>query len=146
MNELDPEKMTKTERKHWGFGVDAMRMFEADMMGHLSQTRAIPVEWHTIWKDQDRRDPKRRKVTMRLDANVVKFFADMGPGYAERMNRVLQAFMYFRLAKLIDGPDTMDYITKPDEVLAHARNRPEWGDFAVEDEKAERRVAGEGVR
>ena len=140
MNKLDPAKMTKAERKHWGFGVDALKMIEYDLMGYLSETRAIPQHWHQIWKDQDKRDPKRQKVTMNLDADVVRFFKDMGPGYQERLNRVLRAFMHFRLAKLVDGPDTMDYILRPDEVMARVEERPEFGDMLAERAAGEKRV------
>ncbi|MBT8412522.1 MAG: BrnA antitoxin family protein [Octadecabacter sp.] len=135
-----PKKMTRTERKHWGFGTDAMKMIEYDLMGYVSKTCAIPDDWHRIWEEQDKRDPKRQKVTVRLDANVVKFFKDLGPGHGERMNRVLAAFMHFRLAKLIDGPDTMDYVLRPDEVMARVEKRPEFGDMLAERAKAEQRV------
>jgi hypothetical protein len=36
--------------------------------------------------------------------------------------------MHFRLAKLIEGPDTMDYVLRPDKVLEEAGQRPKWGD------------------
>jgi hypothetical protein len=45
-----------------------------------------------------------------------------------RINRVLRAYMHFRLAKLVEGPDTMDYVLRPEAVLEKASRRPEWGD------------------
>ncbi|HCP81439.1 MAG TPA: hypothetical protein DIT67_07530 [Octadecabacter sp.] len=128
MREADPKQMSKTDLRHWGFGVDAIKMIEYELMGYLHETRALPRDWDTIWEEQDKRDPKRVKVTISLDDDVVKFFKGLGPGYQPRINRVLRAFMHFRLAKIIEGPDTMDYILKPDEVLEKARMRPEWGD------------------
>jgi len=128
MREADPKQMTKTDLKHWGLGVDAMKMIEYELMGYLHEARALPRDWDRIWEDQDKRDPKRRKVTISLDEDVIRFFKGLGPGYQPRMNRVLRAFMHFRLAKLIEGPDTMDYILKPEEVLEKAKLRPKWGD------------------
>ncbi|MCF2872972.1 BrnA antitoxin family protein [Octadecabacter sp. G9-8] len=130
MRKADPKEMTKTDRKHWGFGVDAMKMIEHDLMGFLAENRALPRDWDKIWEDQDKRDPKRVKVTISLDEDVVRFFKGLGPGYQPRINRVLRAFMHFRLAKIIEGPDTMDYILRPDDVLARAHGEPQWGDTA----------------
>lgn len=128
MRKIEPKSMTKTERMHWGYGVDAIKMMEYELMGYLSEFTALPSAWHQIWEDDDRRDPKRTRVTIRLDADVVKFFKGMGEGYQTRINRVLRAYMHFRLAKLIEGPDTMDYVLRPEEVLAKAERMPEWGD------------------
>ncbi|KEJ88858.1 hypothetical protein DSW25_14535 [Sulfitobacter donghicola DSW-25 = KCTC 12864 = JCM 14565] len=50
----------------------------------------------------------KTRVTLRLEEDVVKFFRKMGPGYQQRMNDVLSAWMHGRLAGLIDGPDASD--------------------------------------
>ena len=128
MREANPKEMTKTDRKHWGFGVDAMKMIEYELMGYMYEFRALPRDWDQIWEDQDKRDPKRKKITISVDEDVLRFFKGLGPGYQPRMNRILRAFMHFRLAKLIEGPDVTDYILKPDEVLEEARMKPKWGD------------------
>ena len=148
MRKADPKQMSKTDLKHWGFGVDAMKMIEYDLMGFLHETRALPRDWDTIWEEQDKRDPKRVKVTISLDDDVVKFFKGLGPGYQPRINRVLRAFMHFRLARIIEGPDTMDYILKPDEVLEKARGKPCWGDTQrmIEEAQTKRNEAKEDKR
>ncbi len=48
--------------------------------------------------------------------------------YTTRMYSMHRAYMDFRLVKLIEGPDTMDYVLRLNEVLAKARKKPEWGD------------------
>ena len=122
-------EMTKTERLNWMYGVDALEMFERDILDLMWDRKGCPREWHEIWEDKDRRDSKRIRVTISLDADVVKFFKAMGPGYQPRMNRVLRAFMHMRLAKIIRGPDTTDYIMRPEEVDRLAREkRAQWGD------------------
>jgi hypothetical protein len=97
----------------------------------LHEYKALPSAWDEIWEDDDRRDPKRTRVTIRLDADVVKFFKGLGEGYQTRINRVLRAYMHFRLAKLIEGPDTMDYVLRPEKVLEEAGVSPKWGDAAA---------------
>lgn len=143
MRRVEPAKMNKTERLNWGYGVDAIKKMEYELMGYLHEFKALPREWDEIWEDDDRRDPKRVKVTINLDADVVKFFKGMGAGYQTRINRVLRAYMHFRLAKLIEGPDTMDYVLRPEAVLAKAQ-RVEWGDTAREMEEV-RKVAEKKV-
>ena len=128
MRKIEPKSMTKTEKMHWSYGVDAIKMMEHDLLGYLHEFKALPNEWDEIWQEEDRRDPKRTRVTIRLDGDVVKFFKGMGAGYQTRINRVLRAFMHFRLAKLLEGPDTTDFVLKPDEVLEKARRQHGWGD------------------
>jgi hypothetical protein len=131
MRKIEPKTMTKTERLHWGYGVDAIKKMEYELMGYLHEYKALPSAWDEIWEDDDRRDPKRTRVTIRLDADVVKFFKGLGEGYQTRINRVLRAYMHFRLVKLIEGPDTMDYVLRPEKVLEEAGVSPKWGDAAA---------------
>ncbi|AKS46910.1 BrnA antitoxin of type II toxin-antitoxin system [Octadecabacter temperatus] len=128
MRKVEPDKMTKTEKLHWGYGVDAMKMMEHELLGYLHEYSALPRDWDRIWEDKDRRDPNRTAISIRLDTDVVKFFKGLGTGYQARINRVLRAYMHFRLAKLIEGPDTSDYVLRPEKVLEKARRKPEWGD------------------
>ena len=126
---IDPTKMTKTERQNFFYGVDALRMIEHDIHDSLWDIRGCPAEWHEIWQQEDRRDPKRQRVTIALDADVVKFFKALGQGYQPRMNRVLRAFMHMRLAKVIEGPDVNDYILRPEQVVTFkTRRRVRYGD------------------
>ncbi|PJI92598.1 BrnA antitoxin of type II toxin-antitoxin system [Yoonia maricola] len=143
----DPKKMTKTQRINWGYAVDARRMIEYDLHSVAMKLRCMPREWDEIWHDEDRRDPKRVPVTIRLDADVVKFFKAMGPGYQPRINRVLRAFMHYRLAGILEGPDTTDYVLHPERLDKTREERPEWGNLqqmeADIDERMARYLKGE---
>ena len=123
------EDMTKTERQHFGFATDALEMIEHDLMNRLWDRNGCPPEWHEIARDKDRRDSRRTRCTVAFDADVVKFFKALGPGYQVRMNRVLRAFMHMRLARVVHGPDTTDIVMRPAEVeRAWRKRRPDWGD------------------
>ena len=126
----DPKTMTKTQRINWNYAADAHRMVEWDIHNAVKDEMGLPPEWAEIWKDEDRHDPKRTLVTIRLDADVVKFFKGMGTGYQARINRVLRMFMHYRLAGLVEGPDTTDYVLRPDDVMLPDRIRPSFGDYA----------------
>ncbi len=96
---------TKTQRQHLSYAEEVHSRLEAEF-----DTPRIPDGWHDIWRERDRRDEKRQRVTLALDADVVRFFRSMGKGYQPRMNRVLRAFMHDRLAGLVAGPeDRVDF-------------------------------------
>ena len=137
----DPKKMTKAQRINWGYAVDARRMIEYDLHSVAMKLRCLPAEWDEIWQDDDRRDPKRVRATIRLDADVVKFFKAMGPGYQPRINRVLRAFMHYRLAGVIEGPDTTDYVLRPETLLSSDAPRPGWGSVQQMEAELEERLA-----
>lgn len=122
----DPKDMTKTQRIHWSYATDALRMIEYDLHSVAIKLRCMPREGDEIWQDKDRRDPKRVRATIRLDADVVKFFKAMGPGYQPRINRVLRAYMHYRLAAIVDGPDTTDYVLHPERLDKTRVERPGW--------------------
>ena len=61
----EPKDMTKTQRINWGYATDAMRMIEYDLHSVAMKLRCMPKEWDEIWKDDDRRDPKRVRATLR---------------------------------------------------------------------------------
>ncbi|WP_377508277.1 hypothetical protein [Octadecabacter sp. R77987] len=47
--------------------------------------------------------------------------------------------MHVRLAKLIEGPDTTDFVMRPESVLRRFSEKPEWGDT----EAGHRRMMGD---
>lgn len=110
--------MTKTERVHAHYLMDALRRLEWDMNDEMFRQRRIPPLWHEIAKAPGRRDKVR--VTTMVEEAVLRFFKSMGRGYQERMNDVLAAFMHGRLAGMIEGPETPKAVREGP--------RPEWGD------------------
>lgn len=91
---------SKTQRQHLSYAEEIHARLEQDFA-----PPQIPDGWHDIWREKDRRSDKRTRVTLALDADVVRFFRSMGKGYQPRMNRVLRAFMHDRLAGLVAGPE-----------------------------------------
>lgn len=124
-----PPKLTKAQWREMCYAIDARRMIEYDLHDFLKQEKVVPPAWDLIWKDKDRRDAKRTRITIALDADVVRFFKAMGEGYQARINRVLRAYMHYRLAGIIEGPDTTDYILRPESLPEVPKDRGEWGDF-----------------
>ena len=121
------ERTTPTQRQHIMFGADALMKMEEEILLTLMDQHRLPQDWHEIWQERDRRDVTRVRVTARFDADVVKFFKAMGEGYQHRMNRVLRAYMHLRLGKIVDGPDTSDFVLRPEKVMRAARRKTQWG-------------------
>jgi len=92
-------------RRHHFYMADALRRFEFEMHSKIWVDNRIPQDWHEI---ATRRESAKVRVTVRLDADVVKWFRSMGPGYQPRMNDVLSAFMHAKLAGLLHGDDTIE--------------------------------------
>ncbi len=79
----------------------------------------IPPEWRTAEKDFPVK-PKKEKLTISLDADMVRWFRRMGQGYQTRVNGVLRAFMLAVISKEIESHGDRDW--KGD--LMRERKRP----------------------
>lgn len=94
----------KKQKADYGYMIDVLEMLEWDFHQPVLTHRRIPTEWREIAKT--RYPQKKRRVTMWIEEDIVKFFKSQGTGYQQRMNDVLQAFMLARLSGVIDGRDT----------------------------------------
>ena len=121
-------KAEQARRVNYHYMADAMRMLEWDLHQTVLRQMRIPDDWHRIARDKGA--SAKTRVTLRLDADVVRFFRSMGPDWQARVNRIISVWMHARLAGLIDGPETMDYLKRQDEDEAEAFNtrRPHWDD------------------
>lgn len=107
----DLKKQTARQRAQMSYMMDVMRRLEWDLHNSIDMTGRIPAEWHEI--AQKRPASGKAKVTLRLEADVLKFFRSMGPDYGPRINDVLRSYMHARLAGVIRGAET----------ISHYRNR-----------------------
>jgi uncharacterized protein (DUF4415 family) len=93
--------MTKTER------IARDRLFrqlwaaDEEVLNQLIRDQ-VPDAWHTLEADLDVEEPKV-KVTLYLDASIVKVFRAMGQGYQARINRVLATWAQMKIAGLLDS-------------------------------------------
>lgn len=93
-------------------------MMELEELDHwLRQAKLkqalIPSDWHRIERDVPVRK-KKTLLTVRYDADLVKWFRAMGQGYQARMNAVLRAFMLAVVSKEILSRGDRDW--KGDEI------------------------------
>ena len=119
------EKQTKAEQLNSGHFADAMMKIKQDVVMAVVRERKLPTEWDQIWRDPSH---EKTRVTIRLDSDVVKFFRGFGKDWQPRANTVLRAFMHARIAKIVNGPDTTDFILRAQEI--EQRGGHDWGDVA----------------
>ncbi|MBM3616742.1 MAG: hypothetical protein FJX28_15355 [Alphaproteobacteria bacterium] len=120
-----------------------LRDLESDRRWKLDGSVRIPAEWHRI--AQEREQPLKSKITLRLDQDMVRFFRAMGQGHLMRMNAVLRAFMLARLAEVVKAEARYEMTPKEiehrvrDEIFAVIRAQE-----AAKD-AAEARLAGKAA-
>ena len=68
-------QLDELQEKLWQEGVD----------------KSLPKDWNALdhWHPVT---PKKERVTIRLDADMVRWFRSLGPGYGVRMNMVLRLY------------------------------------------------------
>lgn len=112
---------------------DAMRILECDLHQRLMDELRLPAEWHDIAREKCQ--SKKVRVAMRLDEEIVKFFRATGVDWQPWLNRVLSVWMHARLAGMIRGGETMDYMKRRVEE-GFDGPRPRWGDLQRMEEEA----------
>jgi uncharacterized protein (DUF4415 family) len=123
-----------------------LRDLETDLRWKLDGSVRIPAEWNAI--AQERAQPAKDKVTLRVDADVARFFRAMGQGHLTRMNAVLRAFMLARLAEVVKAEAPIEMTPKDmegrirDELIAVMQGQ-ERARLAAEDRLAAK-AAGKG--
>ncbi|GHA50883.1 hypothetical protein GCM10008927_15180 [Amylibacter ulvae] len=61
---------------------------------------ALPPEWDEIDINAPV-PPKKEKISIRMDADVIKYFRALGPHYTTQINAVLRCFVMGRLANTL---------------------------------------------
>lgn len=85
------------ERAHLALMEELDRQ-EADWRDVRLRRSLIPDEWARLEMTAPVR-PRRKKVTVALDADVAKWFHDLGEGYHRRINAVLRTYMLALISK-----------------------------------------------
>lgn len=105
-------KMTPTQRRKMNelIATTAQTIFDlrhpALLVGHLpaawAEIKAAPV-------------PDRVRITLRVDADVAKFFRGLGRDYQRTMNDVLRSFMLARVTEVLPEPAEVEVKDDTDE-------------------------------
>ncbi|MEM8569484.1 MAG: BrnA antitoxin family protein [Pseudomonadota bacterium] len=72
----------------------------------------IPSAWHTLDREAPCK-PRKTKLTISLDEDMVRWFRSLGTGYQPRMNAVLRLYMLAVLSKEIERESDRDWKGDP---------------------------------
>ena len=102
-------KRSNAETRHLGAMVETLEATQIEL-AILRRTRNIVPDG---WQDLDRTapcTPPKERMTIRLDAEVLKWYRGLGFGYQNRMNAVLKAYMHSIVSKHIRHGDDFDWL------------------------------------
>lgn len=110
-SDLD-RKRTKLQERRMNLAVRALDREHRFMDAYSRARDLVPEDWH-LHEYNAPMTPHRTKITIRLDADLVKWFRHIGFGYQERMNTVLRAYMNAVLAKYVESEGDRGVDGKP---------------------------------
>lgn len=106
------QKQTRAERQHIEEMMETLERAQTDMMILRRTENLVPPGW----SDLDRTapcTPDKEKMTIRLDADMLGWFRQLGNGWQNRINAVLRAYMHAIIAKHIDDISTREWLNMP---------------------------------
>lgn len=98
---MTDRKRTKSEERNYAELMSDL--YELDLWRRQNEMklRNIPEGWHHIEREIPC-TPKKAKVTMNLDADMLRWFRAMGKGYQSRVNAILRVYMLAVLSKEVE--------------------------------------------
>lgn len=105
---MTDRKRTKSEEIAY-----AELLAELDELKHWQQTHdlklgSLPEQWALIARDATA-TPKKGRLTVSLDVDLIRFFRKFGSGYQTRMNAVLRAWMLAVQSRELETPESRDW-------------------------------------
>jgi uncharacterized protein (DUF4415 family) len=101
-------KRSKTEERSFARMLADLEDQEADFERFKLTRRLVPPGWHSVERRTEIK-PKKTKLTVTLDADMVKWFRALGRGYQPRMNAVLRAYMHAVISKEVERVEDRDW-------------------------------------
>jgi uncharacterized protein (DUF4415 family) len=81
-------KSKKTKRRKTrarrGRGIELRASVENDLLSVADEEAGVEARWNR---------PRKRRISLRVDIEVIEWFKAKGPGYQTRMNRILRWVM-----------------------------------------------------
>jgi uncharacterized protein (DUF4415 family) len=101
-------KRSKTEERSFARMLDDLEEQEIAFERFKRTRSLVPPGWHSVERRAEIK-PKKTKLTVTLDADMVAWFRALGRGYQPRMNAVLRAYMHAVISKEIEQKGDLDW-------------------------------------
>ena len=105
---MSDRKRSKTEERSFAQMIDELGVQLNEIERMELRDRLIPLGWHKVEKLAPVK-PKKTKLNLPLDEDMVTWFRGLGRGYQPRMNAVLRAYMHAVIAKEIARSGDRDW-------------------------------------
>jgi len=115
-----PAKMTKAQKAQYDRLFQTMQSLVYDFQTPALVGKYLPADWSHIPTSEV---ADKVRLTLRVDADVARFYRKLGPQYQATMNRVLRSFMLARLTELLAQDDRIAEADDTDEIAQLQRAR-----------------------
>ena len=104
-------KRTKEQERALAGMMDRLHELRTDFAINARSRDLVPPGWNKLHKKAPC-TPKKGRLSMRLDQDVLDWYRDLGTGYQVRINAVLRAYMEAIISKHLASPGDEDWITQ----------------------------------
>lgn len=105
-------KRTKAQERALSNMIHDLDEMDRDTEMLKKTMRLVPRDWDKATRNAPC-TPQKRKMTIRLDAEVLDWFRGLGKGYQNRINQVLRAYMHAVISKHIEEKRDRDWMDEP---------------------------------
>lgn len=105
-------KRTKTEKRHLAQLINELSLQDVHLSTKSKAESLVPEGWHYVDRTAPVQ-PKKTKITIRLDEDLAKWYRNMGHGYQGRINAVLRAYMHAAISKYVEESKDRDWRNLP---------------------------------
>ena len=109
---MTDRKRTKAQERALSNMFHDLDEMDRDMERLRKTTRLVPVGWGKATRETPC-TPRKAKMTIRLEADVLDWFRGLGTGYQARINAVLRAYMHAMISKHIEEKRDRDWMDEP---------------------------------
>lgn len=109
---MTDRKRTKSEERTYAELVGELQELDLWHQQNQLKLRHIPEGWYAL-EQAVPCTPRKTKITLSLDADLVRWFRSLGNGYSARINAVLRLYMLAVLAKEIERKGDRDWKGDP---------------------------------
>ena len=105
-------RRSKAEERAYAQMLAELEEQEAELRVLQRRRSVVPEGWGELDR-QAPVEPRKERVTIRLDAEVLRWYRGLGHGYQRRINAVLRAYMNGVISKAIERRGDRDAKGRP---------------------------------
>ena len=109
---MTDRKRTKAQERALSNMIHDLDEMDRDMALLKKTMRLVPIGWGKATR-QASCAPQKKKMTIRLEADVLDWYRRLGLGYQKRINQVLRAYMHAVISKHIEERRDRDGMDEP---------------------------------